>query len=185
MAKLKCFVIMPFGDEFDPVFQTVRTAASNAMPDEEIDCHWLKDVVAAGRITDDILGALHSATLCVADVTGSNPNVMWETGYAMALDKPTILIGQRAEELPFDLKVHRVLPYSRRTLERLGKSLAEAIRQTLARYEVGSCVESARPGPSGGPVIVVTGTWFSERPRTARRIESLLRPYLACGATWD
>ena len=36
---------------------------------------------------------------------------MWELGYAMAMGKPTILIGQSTEALPFDLKIHRVLAY--------------------------------------------------------------------------
>jgi hypothetical protein len=55
MAKMDCLVIMPFQARFDAVFETVRKTAVHPVPGEVIDCYWLKDVHAAGRITDDIL----------------------------------------------------------------------------------------------------------------------------------
>src|ERR1700730_12701180 len=108
---MKCLVLMPFRSDFDSVFACVRAAASGALGSGTIECYWLKDVYAAGRITEDILQGLKDATLCVADLTENKPNVMWETGYAMALGKPTILIGQSVETIPFDLKNHRILEY--------------------------------------------------------------------------
>src|SRR5437763_6851866 len=136
MTAMQCLVIMPFQASFDPVFRTVQTTVANAIPEQPIDCYWLKDVHAAGRITDDILNGIQKAALCVADLTESNPNVMWETGYAMALGKPTVLISQDVETLPFDLKVHRVLPYQLDMLPDLGRILSKAVSQTLARYDV-------------------------------------------------
>src|SRR5207248_2647140 len=85
MTAMQCLVIMPFGEAFDPVFRAVRNTVAGAVPGQPIDCYWLKDVHAAGRITDDIVAGIQKAALCVSDVTRSNPNVMWETGYAMAL----------------------------------------------------------------------------------------------------
>lgn len=86
---MKCFVIMPFIDSFNPVFKVVKGVARRTIQDDNFHCEWLKDKHAAGRITDDILKGLAEATFCIADVTGNNPNVMWETGYATALGKPT------------------------------------------------------------------------------------------------
>jgi hypothetical protein len=40
MAILKCFVTMPFTDKFDRVFETIRQVTAQAVPGEEIDCHW-------------------------------------------------------------------------------------------------------------------------------------------------
>src|SRR5687768_405336 len=118
--KMKCFVIMPFQPEFNAVYAEVQRGAREAMPEEQIICNHLGDVKAAGRITDDIVLSLREAAFCIADVTGNNANVMWETGYAMALGKPTILISQDLEKLPFDLKVHRILRYSLSDLTGLG-----------------------------------------------------------------
>ena len=129
---MKCFVIMPFPEAFDAVFRAVSETARAIGGEQTFECYWLKDVHAAGSITDDIIHGLTEATFCIADVTGHNPNVMWESGYAMALAKPTILIGQDVVSLPFDLKSHRVLEYSPEGLELLKPRLAKAIKDTLA-----------------------------------------------------
>lgn len=183
MSELKCFVIMPFKTEFDAVFEVVRDAVQNATPNKTIACHWLKDVHAAGRITDDILDSLDSAALTVADVTGSNPNVMWETGFAMALGKPTILIGQGMEDLPFDLKTHRVIGYSLMNLPDFRPRLSEAVRQTLTRYDLGSAptVTLDTRTPSS---IAVTGSFEIDPGRIQKRLGEMLTPYTEAGVAW-
>ena len=184
MADLACFVIMPFRDEFDAVYEVVQKAVAHAIPGEQIDCYCLKEVQAAGRITDDIIDSVNKATLCIADVTGSNPNVMWETGYAMAKDKPTILIAQNLGGLPFDLKVHRVLPYALECPSGLHDSLGEAVRQTLARYEVEPQHTTWHPQDSGVQLIAVTGTMSADQARVKRRVATLLHPYLDTPTMW-
>lgn len=182
MPSLNCFVIMPFREEFDAVFKWVRDAVERAVPGLPITCHWLKDMHAAGRITDDIVQSLREAAVCVADVTDSNPNVMWETGYAMALGKPTILIAQRVEELPFDLKVHRVLPYGHDMLGEATGRLGQAMRETLARYDIQTALPQAPENPLQH--IAVTGTMLADPARARRRIATLLQPYLDPQVVW-
>ncbi len=183
---LKCFVIMPFAPAFDRIFETVQAASGSAGLGADVECYWLKDVQAAGRITDDILRGLVEAAFCIADVTGHNPNVMWETGYAMALGKPTILIGQDIDELPFDLKSHRVLAYDQADLGRLREKLVEGIRQTLALYELkGSDVPASSAVSSvGGHVIAVTGCMAADELLARRRVEQTLTPFLAETSRW-
>jgi len=184
MPKLKCFVIMPFEREFDPVFKVVAGSATDAVPGQVLDCVWLKQVQAAGKITDDIVEALRTADLCIADVSGCNPNVMWETGYAMALGKPTILIGRGVDELPFDLRVHRVCGYNPKAPGALAEPVAEAIRQTLARYEVTSQVRAGSIANWGSYVVAVTGTLDADEVRVGRRVETVLRPYVTLNPVW-
>ncbi|MBI3824047.1 MAG: hypothetical protein HY289_15370 [Planctomycetes bacterium] len=130
---MKCLVIMPFKAEFDAIFKCVKAAAKRAATKPRLDCYWLKDIQAAGPITDDIVAGIQDSKFCIADVTGNNPNVMWETGYAMALGKPIILIGQRVESPPFDLRTHRLIAYRDDNLQALSKNLVSAIRQTVTR----------------------------------------------------
>jgi hypothetical protein len=130
---MQCLVIMPFRAEFDAVFTCVREAAEKASTDPAVDCYWLKDFHGAGRITDDIMVGLGKAAFCVADLTGNNPNVMWETGYAMALGRPVILIGQSIGSIPFDLNNHRLLEYDAGRLDVLRDRLTRAIEQTVIR----------------------------------------------------
>jgi len=183
MSEIKCFVIMPFTTDFDSVFAAVRDAVQSAAPGKNIECHWLKDVHAAGRISDDILDSLDEAALTVADVTGSTPNVMWETGFAMALGKPTILIGQSIENLPFDLKMHRVIGYRMEELAELMQRLSEAVRQTLTRYDLG--VARVAPLANQGPLrIAVTGSFMVDPKRIQKRLKDMLTPYTRSGVAW-
>jgi hypothetical protein len=184
MTAMQCLVIMPFEKTFDPVYQAVQATVANAVPGQPINCCWLKDIYAAGRITDDILDSIQKATLCVSDLTGSNPNVMWETGYAMALGKPTVLISQDVGTLPFDLKVHRVLPYQQDALEVFAPLLAKAVSQTLARYDVEGPAKVESQVPVTTPVIAVTGSTLADPARVHRRVETLLRPYLSLQPLW-
>jgi hypothetical protein len=183
---MKCFVIMPFGEPFDPIYRVVKDVAHRAVQDQDFVCYWLKDVHAAGRITDDILQGLKEATFCIADVTGHNPNVMWETGFAMALGKPTILMGQQLQSLPFDLHSHRVIGYSADDLPECEPRLLKAIQETLSRYELkGSKV--AAP-PAGSQVkhrtIAVTGTMNANEAVVCQRIPQVLTPYLSPNTNW-
>jgi hypothetical protein len=50
--------------------------------------------------------------LIVADLTNGNENVFYEVGVAHALNKPTILMTQQLDELPFDLRAYRTIGYS-------------------------------------------------------------------------
>jgi len=50
--------------------------------------------------------------LIIADITPtSNANVYFEVGYALALEKPTILLAKKGTALPFDVAGFRVLFY--------------------------------------------------------------------------
>jgi len=183
---MKCFVIMPFAESFDSVFEVIRDVAATAVQEAAFECYWLKDSYAAGLITDDILKGLNEAAFCIADVSGHNPNVMWETGYAMALGKPIILIGQDINSLPFDLKSHRVLEYSLECVDQLRENLGKAIRQTLSRYELKGS------GPTELPLvkaieqrtITVTGTMRANEAAVCRRLDRALTPYLSKTTLW-
>jgi nucleoside 2-deoxyribosyltransferase len=57
-----------------------------------------------GRITDQIVNAIETADLIVADLTGNNPNVMFELGYADRAGKEVVLLNQEIGATPFDIK---------------------------------------------------------------------------------
>lgn len=48
----------------------------------------------------------------IADVTGLNENVLYELGLAHALGKRTVMITQKLDDLPFDLRAYRANEYS-------------------------------------------------------------------------
>ena len=126
---MNCFVIMPFAAEFDDVYALIKsTVESVAAGDTPGRCFRLDESRPAGRITDRLLGELRSASICVADLTDTKPNVMWELGFAMALGKPAVIVTQNLQSLPFDIKDMQSIEYDR---NRLNATLQAPLRQSM------------------------------------------------------
>lgn len=65
------------------------------------------------NILADIITPIYSADIVLADLTGLNPNVMYELGIAHSFNKKTIMITRdELSSLPFDLKQYRAKDYS-------------------------------------------------------------------------
>jgi hypothetical protein len=101
---------MPFASSFDSVLDTIH-AASSSVDDVEIDCRRIDESARSVPIDLQLEDALQWADFVIADVTGSNPNVMWELGYAVALQKPVIILAQIGPEPPFNLAHYRMIRY--------------------------------------------------------------------------
>jgi hypothetical protein len=54
---------------------------------------------------------LNRAKVPVAELTGRNPNVLYELGLAHALHKPVVLISSNEADVPFDVRHVRVIYY--------------------------------------------------------------------------
>jgi hypothetical protein len=77
----------------------------------------------------DILEELERAQIIIADLTGLNPNVLYELGIAHARCESVVLLARRDERLPFDLASCRCHFYD---LTEVGRDeLAQALGLTL------------------------------------------------------
>jgi hypothetical protein len=99
--KTFVFILMPFSDEFDDVYQLgIKPACEKAGAyAERVD-----EQIFNETILQRIYNQIAKADVVIAEMTGRNPNVFYETGYAHALGKNVILLTQKAEDIPFDLK---------------------------------------------------------------------------------
>ena len=68
---------------------------------------------ASERIDIRLLNEIRICDIFIADLTGANKNVLYETGFAEGLEKPSILIKEEndIEELPFDASQRQYIPY--------------------------------------------------------------------------
>lgn len=102
------FVAMPFAEEMDDIYHygiqgAVRSAGFLC---ERADlAHFMGDIV------DWVKVRIQSARLLVADLTGANPNVYLEVGYAWGCGIQTILLIRDASELKFDVRSQRCIVY--------------------------------------------------------------------------
>lgn len=53
-------------------------------------------------IMEDIWVKINQSAFVIADVTGKNPNIMYELGIVQSIGKPAILITQEMDKIPFD-----------------------------------------------------------------------------------
>ena len=126
---MNCFVIMPYHSSYDDVLHSIKRAAARA---GDVRCHRLDDSQPGGRIMSRLLDEIERADLCIADLSGDRPNVMWELGYAMAKGKHAILLTQSSDELPFDLHDVQRIKYERdRLVDTLEPRLAASLRDSI------------------------------------------------------
>lgn len=110
--KSKAFVIQSFdGGKFDRRYQeTIKPGIvkGGANP-ERAD-----QILGLQPIIEKIESAIKSAEICVAEVSTDNPNVWLELGYALALNRPTIILCDKnlRERLPFDIQHRPVIFYN-------------------------------------------------------------------------
>jgi nucleoside 2-deoxyribosyltransferase len=121
------FVLMPFSQELEPVYEVIEDAAREA----GLRSYRADSIMAPGSIIDQIFESIAKSGLVVADLSGRNQNVMYELGLATAMGKETLLLAQDLEEVPFDLRHRRMLMYELRpvSLHRLRENLRKAFAQ--------------------------------------------------------
>lgn len=122
-SKPHVFVAMPFAPEFDDLYYYGIQGAVNRAG---YLCERADLSSFTGDVMDWVQSRISSSKLIIADLTGANPNVYLEVGYAWALRVPTVLLVKKTEDLRFDVRGQRVIEYkgSIRSLEeRLGAEL--------------------------------------------------------------
>ena len=107
--SLRAFILMPFDKEFDKIFDDL---IKPALEEVGYDVKRADSIISQQHILKDIVRGIAEANLVVADLTSLNANVFYELGISHAIDRPTILITQSIDDIPFDLKQYRVIPYS-------------------------------------------------------------------------
>jgi hypothetical protein len=125
------FVAMPFAAEFDDAYEAAIKPACEAAGAyaERVD-----DQIFQGNILQRAYNQIAKADLIVADTTGRNVNVLYETGYAHALRKHVILVTRGTGDVVFDPVHHPHIVYERlvdlrHELERKVLDLLETIEQ--------------------------------------------------------
>jgi hypothetical protein len=96
-----CFVLMPFAKNFSDIYEFGIKGACN---DAGLYCERVDEQVFLGSMLERIYSQISRSDMLIADMTGKNPNVFYEVGYAHALGKNVILLTSVAEDIPFDLK---------------------------------------------------------------------------------
>lgn len=130
-SKKKCFVIMPFQEQLDSYYREIIKPLMETLGYEVLRGD---EIYGIDAIIDQIKDAIRHADLLIADLTGKNPNVNYELGFADALDKTTIRISQAIEDIPFDYHHIRIVLYDTKKVN-WQEQLKEQIRRHVQTIE--------------------------------------------------
>jgi len=117
-SKPHIFVAMPFSKDMDDVYHYGVQGAVNS-------AGFLCERADFSTFTGDAMAwvrdRITTAAIVIAELSGANPNVYLEVGYAWGCGRPTILLVRQPTDLKFDVRTQRYLVYDR--IQDLEKSL--------------------------------------------------------------
>ncbi len=154
---MKAFVIGPIGDkdavdgssariayeEGVQVFEDVIAPACTAFGLEAVRADMIS---RTGEIPEQIFRQLRDSPVVIADLTGANPNVMYELGLRHTTGRVTIQIGEK-DRLPFDVAAIRTIMF-KRTDAGLVQARKDLSRSLAANLD------------TGGDPVTATRIWF-------------------------
>ena len=114
----KCFIISPIGppgseirEHADDVFEFIIKPAVKK-------CEFVAErgdhASAPGKISTQMFDSILGDPLVIAVLNFNNPNVFYELAVAHAAARPLVILCEKSQELPFDIKDHRVIYYDLR-----------------------------------------------------------------------
>jgi hypothetical protein len=101
------FVLTPFNDNFRNVYFSIKEVCNRL----NLNCLRGDEEYVPNEIFPEIIKQVIRSRLVIANITGRNPNVMYELGVVHALGKPTIVVAQDFTDIPFDLNNKRIILY--------------------------------------------------------------------------
>jgi hypothetical protein len=103
------FVLMPFAESFNDIYKLgIKPACESA----GAYCERVDEQIFQESILDRVYNQIAKADLIISEMTGRNPNVFYETGYAHALGKKVILLTKETGDIPFDLQHYPHIIYN-------------------------------------------------------------------------
>lgn len=134
--KTSCFIMMPFSMDWSADVHRILADACRAAGVHPVRGD---DLFTPTDILEDIWQSINAADFVIADITGRNPNVLYELGIAHTLAKPVLILSKSAADIPIDLATRRVILYGQSQdiwREDLARSISQAIAQVVQDYGI-------------------------------------------------
>jgi hypothetical protein len=141
LPVLDCGLVMPisamdsYSAEHWVEVKSIIADAIKGITDYKFDIKLVSDADDIGVIQKRIVQNLYHADIVICDVSGKNPNVMFELGMRLAFDKPTIIIKDNITGYSFDTGVIEHLEYPKDLrFSKIIEFKSKLIKSVLATY---------------------------------------------------
>jgi hypothetical protein len=134
IRRASCFIVMPFSQEWSADVHRILAGACEAAGVRAVRGD---DLFSPTDILEDTWQSINAADFVIADITGRNPNVLYELGIAHTLAKPVLILSKEAADIPIDLATRRVILYGQKGeawREDLERKIQEAIAKVVEDY---------------------------------------------------
>jgi hypothetical protein len=116
--KKRCFVISPIGESGSPIREHADDVFDfiirPAMDELEMHVYRSDHSQQIGRITEQMFTSILEDDLCIAILTYFNPNVFYELAVAHCAARPLIILIEKGQTIPFDIRDLRAVEYDLR-----------------------------------------------------------------------
>lgn len=142
--KKVCFVITPIGDNNSDIRRHIDGIIDQAIEPalgEKYDIEVAHRKYEIGSINDRIIRSVLDSDLVIANLTNTNPNVMYELAVRYSFGKPAIVIAEKGTKLPFDVIDENTIFYVN------DPAGANELKQQIIEYEKIIDLEKKTYGP--------------------------------------
>lgn len=133
-----CGIVMPIaamGDYSETHWTDVQNIIKEAVSNAGYEARLVSESADATVIIRSIVQNIYKDKIIICDVSGMNPNVMFELGMRLAFDKPVVIIKDEVTRFSFDISTieHLVYPRSLRyqNIQDFKKKLTDKIKATV------------------------------------------------------
>jgi hypothetical protein len=130
-ARKRIFAAMPLAEKYDDVYFVAMRYAADQIG---AVCERIDNEEFAGDIIREIKDRIKRSIAVIGDLSESNPNVLYEVGYAQGLNIPTVHIcSTPLSELPFDVKPWNTIRYNIGQTHLLKDKLVDRLKAVLKK----------------------------------------------------
>lgn len=179
-SRGKCFVLSPIGpdgseirEHADEVFKHIIQPAMELC---ELEAKRSDHLSAPGKISEQMFTHIVRDDVCIAILTGHNPNVFYELAIAHSVRRPVIIMIQKGQVLPFDVKDLRCISYD---------FLPSNIKSDVHVKALAGQINELRASDWKVPAISRELEWFGEDGSRSPKPTHSPRLYSIIGLTGD